>query len=63
MSMQPKQHKTDKTTRARVTSESAYSSYNLYLVYLAIPDLILNLYLRIMYGRYVDQELDPNFYY
>ena len=62
MSTQPKQHKTDKTTGARVTSESAYSSYNLYLVYLAIPDLILNLYLRIMYGRHVDQKLDPNFY-
>jgi uncharacterized membrane protein len=37
-------------------SETAYSSFNLYLVYLAIPDLMLNLYFLIMYGMYANQN-------
>jgi hypothetical protein len=37
-------------------SEPAFSSYNLYLIYLAIPDLLLNLYLVITYGFNVNQN-------
>jgi hypothetical protein len=43
-------------TRATVSTEPAYSSYNLYLVYLAIPDLMLNLYILIIYGIYANQN-------
>jgi hypothetical protein len=47
---------TGRSPRTQATSaEPAYSSYNLYLVYLAIPDLLLNLYLLIMYGSYTNQ--------
>jgi hypothetical protein len=43
--------------------EPAYSSYNFYLLYLAIPDLILNLYLLIMYGSYSNQnKFNSNFH-
>jgi hypothetical protein len=50
-------------TRTQATSaEPAYSSYNLYLVYLAIPDLILNFYLLIMYGSYANQNYNPSFH-
>jgi len=44
------------------TPGPSYNSYNLYLVYLAIPDLILNLYLLTMYGRYANQKFNHNFY-
>jgi hypothetical protein len=47
---------------SQVTRAPAYSSYNLYLVYLAIPDLILNLYLLIMYASYANQTSNPNFF-
>jgi hypothetical protein len=53
---------TNARTRSQTTTEPAYSSYNLYMVFLAIPDLILNLYLVIMYGSYANQEFNPNFY-
>jgi hypothetical protein len=54
---------TNAITRSQGTAaEPVYSSYNLYLVYLAIPDLILNLYLVIMYGSYANQKFNPNFY-
>jgi hypothetical protein len=49
-------------TRSPRSPVPAYSSYNLYLVYLAIPDLILNLYLLIMYGSYANQKFNPNYY-
>jgi hypothetical protein len=48
--------------RPQRSTEPAYSSYNLYLVYLAIPDVIFNLYLLTMYGRYANQNFNPNFY-
>jgi hypothetical protein len=53
---------TNARTRTKVMAvEPAFSSYNLYLVYLAIPDLMLNLYLLIMYGSYANQKFNPNF--
>jgi hypothetical protein len=52
----------DTRRRPQRTVEPAYSSYNLHLVYLAIPDVMLNLYLLTMYGRYANQKLNPNFY-
>jgi hypothetical protein len=48
-----------RTSKANLTS---YSSYNLYLVYLALPDLILNIYLLGMYSSYVNQKHNSNFY-
>jgi hypothetical protein len=58
---------TARSTNARTRTQAMalepdFSSYNLYLVYLAIPDLILNLYLVIMYGSYANQKFNPNFY-
>jgi hypothetical protein len=42
-------------------TEPAYSCYNFYLVYFAIPDLILSLYLLIIYGGYSNQKkINPN---
>merc|ERR1711957_267476 len=43
------------------TTANKYSSYNLYIVYLAIPDLCLNLYLLFMYCNYANQNFYPNF--
>ena len=37
-----------------------YSSYTLYLLYLAIPDLIINLYILLIYCRRASQKFDPN---
>lgn len=42
--------------------EPGFSPYNLYLVYLAIPDLIYSLYVVVLYGSYIDQEFNPEFY-
>jgi len=39
-----------------------FSSYNLYLLYLALPDLILNVYLFVMYSSYALQIYNPNFH-
>jgi hypothetical protein len=39
-----------------------YSSYNLYLIYLAIPELILNIYIIVMYGSYANMKYNPNFH-
>ena len=38
-----------------------YSGYNLYLVYLALPDLVLNLYILGMYSSYANQKYHINF--
>lgn len=43
------------------TTAPAYSSYNLYLVFLAIPDLLLNLYLLGICCSYVNDTYNPNF--
>jgi hypothetical protein len=40
---------------------SLVSGYNLYLVYLAIPDMILNIFLLWMYGSFVNQKYNPIF--
>jgi hypothetical protein len=54
---------TNVRTRSQGTAtEPTYSSYNLYLVYLAIPDLILNMYLVIMYRSYANQKYNPYYY-
>jgi hypothetical protein len=53
---------TNARTRPQAITEREFSSYNLYLVYLAIPDLILNMYLLIMYGSYANQQFNPIFY-
>ena len=42
--------------------EPGFSPYNLYLVYLAIPDLIYSLYVLVLYGSYIDQDFNPEFY-
>ena len=55
---------TNRTTNRKLrqaAAASTYSSYNLYLVYLAFPDLILNMYLLGMYGSYANQKYNPNF--
>ena len=47
-------------TRTRTTTRIEYSSYNLYfLLYLALPDLILNAYLLVVYSRYAMQIYNP----
>jgi hypothetical protein len=43
-------------------TEPGFSPYNLYLVYLAIPDLIYSLYVLGLYGSYINQEFNPEFY-
>ena len=55
------QHTSSATTTRTITSapstttsrRSDYSSYNLYLIYLGVPDLVLNMYLVVMYSSYV----------
>ncbi|OEU12506.1 hypothetical protein FRACYDRAFT_243756 [Fragilariopsis cylindrus CCMP1102] len=44
-----------------VQLQPRFSGYNLYLVYLAIPDMILNIFLLGMYSSYVDQKYNPIF--
>lgn len=39
--------------------EVSNSSYNTYLVYLAVPDIVLNLWVVCMYGGYVNQVFHP----
>ena len=43
------------------STRSEFSSYNLYLLYLALPDLVLNIYLFVMYSSYAMQIYNPNF--
>ena len=47
-------------TRTRTNARIEYSSYNLYLLYLALPDLILNAYLLVVYSRYAMQIYNPD---
>ena len=49
---------TPSTTTLR---RSDYSNYNLYLIYLGVPELILNLYLVVMYSSYALGYYNPNF--
>jgi len=56
------QRRNNRRIRSRGADDSDYSTYNLYLVYLAIPDLILNLYLLGMYGTYANQKFTLKFY-
>ena len=49
---------TPSTTTSR---KSDYSTYNLYLIYLCVPDLILNVYLVVMYSSYALGYYNPNF--
>ena len=44
-----------------VQLQPRFSGYNLYLGYLAIPDVILNIFLLGMYSSYVDQKYNPIF--
>lgn len=48
--------------RAQRSTEPVYSSYVLYLVYLAIPDLLLNLYFLGVYVSYANGVYNPNFH-
>jgi hypothetical protein len=41
--------------------QTPFSGYNLYLVYLAIPDIILNIYLLGMYSACANQKYNPEF--
>ena len=43
------------TSATSSASTCNYSSYNLYLLYLALPDLILNAYILVMYCSYANQ--------
>ena len=45
----------------RERSKNDYSSYTLYLVYLAIPDLALNLFILVMYSSYANQRHNIKF--
>lgn len=62
------QFKNQKTQRTQQTHRRArglepwYSTYNLYLVYLAIPNLVLNLYLLGIYRSDAYQRFDPEFH-
>jgi hypothetical protein len=47
--------------RLTTVSQQDYSCYNLYLVYLAVPDIFLNIFILALYGRYVDQKWNPSF--
>jgi hypothetical protein len=49
---------TGRRTRSQPTTtvEPAYSSYNLYLVYIAIPDLMLNLYFLSTYAAVISNR-------
>jgi hypothetical protein len=51
--------------RSRTSSQGSiqprFSGYNMYLIYLAIPDMILNIFLLGMYSSYVDQKYNPIF--
>jgi hypothetical protein len=60
---------TNTNTRSRVnrskntnaSTDLPFSGYNLYLIYLAIPDMILNIYLLGMYSSYTNQKYNHNF--
>jgi hypothetical protein len=47
--------------RQATVSQQDYTCYNLYLVYLAVPDIFLNIFILALYGRYVDQKWNPSF--
>ena len=44
------------------TMQSSFSGYNLYLVYLAIPDMILNIFLLGMYSSFANQKYNPTYF-
>ena len=46
---------------ASAQSTGNFSTYNIYLLYLALPDLALNVYILWMYCGYANQKIDPNF--
>jgi hypothetical protein len=52
---------TNTNTNTNGTIQPSFSGYNLYLVYLAIPDMILNIFLLWMYGSFVNQKYNPIF--
>ena len=66
----PTRHTSSATTTRTITSapstttsrNSDYSSYNLYLIYLCVPDLILNVYLGVMYSSYALGYYNPWWY-
>jgi hypothetical protein len=59
------QHNTSIGSYRRTSSQGSilpcFSGYNLYLVYLAFPDMILNIFLLGMYSSYVNQKYNPIF--
>ena len=46
---------------ASAQSTGNFSTYNMYLLYLALPDLALNVYILWMYCGYANQKFDPYF--
>ena len=46
---------------ASARSTSNFSTNNIYLLYLALPDLALNVYILWMYCGYANQKFDPKF--
>ena len=48
-------------TNTNASTDLPFSGYNLYLIYLAIPDMILNTYLLVMYSSYANQKYNHNF--
>ena len=47
--------------RTQGTMQSSFSGFNLYLVYLAIPDMILNIFMLGMYSTVANQKYNPTF--
>jgi hypothetical protein len=54
-------YRTRSTITQRPTIKQVYSGYNLYLIYLAIPDMILNIILLGTYISYTGQKYVPTF--
>ena len=55
------EHRSTGMSRRKGKTNNSNGAYNAYLVYLAIPDLILNLFVVGMYGSYVNQKFTPGF--
>ena len=49
-------------TPTSASTRTEFSSYNLYLLYLALPDLILNAYLFVIYISYAMEIYNPDFH-
>jgi len=58
---QQHRQRSQQSQQQRQVSTAALGSWNLYLIYLAIPDIILNLYLLFLYGSITNQKLYKGF--